>query len=401
MRILMINTCNYGSTGNIMRQIADTVRKAGGTAVICYPKSRSNATKQQPEDIVIGNRLSRNIHLLLAKFTGLNGCFSFFSTLHFLRKVNKWQPDMIHLHNLHNCYINLPLLFRYLKRTNIPVLWTLHDCWSFTGQCPYFTMVKCDKWQRGCYDCPQTHVYPASHVDQTRLMWKLKRKWFCGVKNLTIVTPSYWLAQLVKQSFLKDYSVKVIHNGINLNVFHPIASDFRTQYSIPENKPILLGVAFDWGKRKGLDVFIELAERFGEAAQIVLVGTDSTIDAQLPTTIVSIHRTQNQQELAEIYSAADVFVNPTREDNFPTVNLEALACGTSVITFDTGGSPECIDETCGMVVPCDDVNALEKAIQHVIAEKPFSSEACRQRAEQFDMRDKFAEYVDLYRLSMD
>lgn len=160
---------------------------------------------------------------------------------------------------------------------------------------------------------------------------------------------------------------------------------------------IVLGVAFGWGARKGLDVFIRLAEDLGDRFQIVLVGTDTHIDAQLPANIISIHRTQDQHELAEIYSAADVFVNPTREENFPTVNMEALACGTPVITFKTGGSPEIIDETCGMVVPCDDIQALEDAIRYVVKEKPFSTESCRKRAEQFDMRDKFAEYVNLYR----
>ncbi len=163
-----------------------------------------------------------------------------------------------------------------------------------------------------------------------------------------------------------------------------------------DNRHTVLGVAFDWGLRKGLDVFLKLAEALGAEYQIMLVGTDEDVDRRLPDNIISIHRTQNQCELAEIYSAADVFVNPTREENFPTVNMEALACGTPVITFKTGGSPEIIDETCGMVVPCDDAAALENAIRYVVQNKPFSEECCRRRAEQFDMRDKFAEYVQLY-----
>ncbi len=382
MRTLSINSCNFGSTGNIMRQIAETAKRAGAETLICYPRSRSNAKKQSPGDLLIGNRISRNVHLKLAQLTGLNGMFSVFSTLAFLRKVDKWQPDIIHLHNLHNCYINLPLLFRFLKRKHIAVVWTLHDCWAMTGKCPYFTMVKCGRWKTGCFHCPQRKGYPETLVDQSRFM--------------TIVTPSQWLANIVKQSYLKGYPVRVINNGIDLNVFKPVQSGFRAKHCIPADKPILLGVAFDWGKRKGLDAFLRLAENLGDAYQIVLVGTDESTDAQLPKNIISIHRTQNQCELAEIYSAAGVFVNPTREENFPTVNMEALACGTPVITFKTGGSPEIIDETCGMVVPCDDAAALENAIRYVVQNKPFSEEHCRRRSEQFDMRDKFAEYVQLY-----
>lgn len=396
MRIASINSCNFGSTGNIMLQIAETAKRTGAETLVCYPRSRSNAKKQSHGDLLIGNRISRNVHLKLSQLTGLNGMFSVFSTLAFLRKVDKWQPDIIHLHNLHNCYINLPLLFRFLKRKHIAVVWTLHDCWAMTGKCPHFSMVKCERWKTGCFHCPQRKGYPEAMVDQSRLMWKLKKKWFTGVENMTIVTPSQWLANLVKQSYLKDYPVRVINNGIDLNVFKPIQSGFREKHCIPADKPILLGVAFGWGKRKGVDVFLRLAENLGDAYQIVLVGTDESIDVQLPKNIISIHRTQKPQELAEIYSAADVFVNPTREENFPTVNMEALACGTPVITFKTGGSPEIIDESCGVVVSCDDVVALEDTIRHALQEYPFSAENCRERANQFDMRYKFAEYVQLY-----
>ena len=221
-----------------------------------------------------------------------------------------------------------------------------------------------------------------------------KKELFSGL-DLTIITPSEWLAGLVKESFLKDYPVKVIHNGIDLSIFKPTESDFRAKYNC-EDKFILLGVAFGWGKRKGLDVFIELSKRLDERFQIVLVGTDENVDKQLPNNIISIHRTQNQKELAEIYTAADLFVNPTREENFPTVNIEALACGTPILTFKTGGSPEILDETCGCVVGKDDVEGLHGEINRIYTEKSFSKEACLARAAKFDMNDKFEEYVDLY-----
>ena len=275
------------------------------------------------------------------------------------------------------------------------VVWTLHDCWAMTGQCPHFAMIKCDKWKTGCHHCPQYRQYPQSYVDRTKTMWKFKKKWFTGVRNMTIVTPSHWLAELVKESFLKEYPVRVIHNGIDLSVFRPTESDFREKYHC-ENKHLVLGVAFDWGQRKGLDVFIELARRLGSDYKIVLVGTDEKVEQVLPDNIISIRRTQNQKELAEIYSVSDVFVNPTREDTFPTVNLEALACGTPVVTFRTGGSPECIDENCGCVVETNNVDILEQEIRRICNEKPFSEAACIRRAAGFDMRDRFEEYVRLY-----
>lgn len=396
MNIIHINSFNIGSTGNIMIQLADAARERGDNVYICCPSCPDNWKKKLDHQIYIGNYFSKRVHQKLFEYTGYNDCFSVLSTINFLRKLKTLQPNIIHLHNLHNCYINLPILFRYIKRNNIKVVWTLHDCWALTGQCPYFTLAKCDKWKTGCHDCPQIHVYPSAIVDRTKTMWKLKKKWFTGVENMTIVTPSQWLADLVKQSYLKEYPVKVIHNGIDLSVFKPTPSDFREKHGISPEKKVLLGVAFGWGRRKGLDVFIELAKRLSNEYQIVLVGTDENTDKLLPENVISIHRTENQQQLAEIYTAADVFVNPTREENYPTVNMESLACGTPVITFTTGGSPEIPDVTCGSVVPVDDIDALEAEIVRVCTQRPYTREACLKRAQTFDMNDRFEEYVKLY-----
>lgn len=398
MKILSINSSNFGSTGNIMLNISDNATENMHMAWTACPDGRSQRKKHRNNHIFIGNRLSRNLHLKCAELTGLNGCFSQLSTRKFLKVVDEYKPDIIHLHNLHNCCINLPMLFKYIKKHNIPVVWTLHDCWSFTGHCPYFTMVKCDKWKTGCHDCPSYKDYPVSLFDNSKKMYQLKKKWFTGVPNMTIVTPSQWLANLVKESYLKDYPIKVIHNGIDLEVFKSTPSNFRQKNGIDDGKYIVLGVAFGWGKRKGLDVFVELAGRLdSEKYQIILVGTDDNVDKQLPPNILSIHRTQNQKELAEIYTAADLFVNPTREEVLGMVNIEALACGTPVVTFNTGGSPECIDDTCGKVVPMDDLNALYNEILNICMKTPFTSNACIKRASLFDMNEKFKEYIDLYR----
>jgi glycosyltransferase involved in cell wall biosynthesis len=302
---------------------------------------------------------------------------------------------VIHLHNLHGWFINLPLLFRYIKKHDIPVIWTLHDCWSFTGHCPYYDMVNCDRWRTGCHHCSQFRRYPGTWFDYSATMFRKKRRWFTGVKHMTVVTPSKWLADQVQCSYLGDYSVKVINNGVDLQVFQQDGADIRQRLQI-DGKYMILGVAYEWDARKGLDVFTALAQRLGPDYRIVLVGTDERVDAQLPKEIISIHRTQNQRELAQLYSAADVFVNPTREENFPTVNMEALACGTPVVTFATGGSPEIIDEHCGIAVPKNDEQALENAIRRICQERSFTPEACRRRAGEFTQERFTAEYMDLY-----
>ncbi len=395
MKIMSINSVNYGSTGNIMLQINRQAGQCGMETKAAYMKCRTNLKKKADNDLLIGTILENNLHLQLGRLTGYNGCFSQLGTWLFLRKVSKFKPDLIHLHNLHNCYINLPMLFSYIKRNHIPVVWTLHDCWAFTGQCPHFTMAACSRWKTGCGNCSQYKMYPAARVDRTKRMWELKRNWFTGVENLTIVTPSQWLADLVKESFLKEYPVKVINNGIDLSVFKPTKSNFREMYHL-ENKKVILGVAFGWGEKKGLDAFIDLCDRLPEDYRGVLVGTDDNIDRVIPEKILSIHRTSNPQELAEIYTAADVFFNPTREENYPTVNMEALACGTPVVTFRTGGSAEIIDEHCGISVPCDDLDAAERAVRSICEKNTISRDACLSRAGSFDASVHFKEYVELY-----
>ena len=230
--------------------------------------------------------------------------------------------------------------------------------------------------------------------DKSQYLFEKKKEILTGL-DLTIITPSNWMADQVKQSFLNIYDVKVIHNGINLSVFRPAESDFRKRYGL-EDKFVILGVAFGWGERKGLDVFVELSRRLDDRFKIVLIGTNDDIDKQLPENIVSIHRTQNQAELAEIYTAADLLVNPTREENYPTVHMESLACGTPVLSFATGGCAEMLDDTCGMTVPKNDIDAMEKAIVRILEEKPFSAEACIQKATEFREDDRFKEYVKLY-----
>ena len=392
MRILEINTVNFGSTGHIMLRIADLARSEGHEAVCSFYARRNKPADENT--IYIGNKNSHNLHKKFSKYTGYNGRLSIISTWNFLRKVKKFKPDIIHIHNLHDRFINVPMLFKFIKKNNIKVIWTLHDCWSFTGQCVHFTIAGCDKWKTGCHDCPQIHVYPASNVDRTKKMWELKKKWFTGVKDMTIVTPSVWLSNLVKESYLKDYPVKVINNGIDLGVFKPTESDFRVKHDL-DGKFIILGAASIWETRKGIDVFIELAKRLDDRFKIVLVGTNDEDDKILPDNIISIHRTSDRKELAEIYSSADLFFNPTREENYPTVNMESIACGTPVMTFKTGGSPEIIDDKTGVVVE-DNIDVIEQKIMNIYETRPFKLSDLEERAKNFSADDKFAQYLRLF-----
>lgn len=394
MKILSVNLGNYSSTGSIAQGIKQEAERHGMEYVLAYPFDPQNKPSRE-EDFLIGNRLGRRMSIALGMVTGYNGCFSVFSTRSLLRRIDQYHPDILHFHNLHNNYINLPMLFRYVKKRKIKVVWTLHDCWSFTGQCPYFDMVGCEKWKTGCHSCPKYTEYPKALVDNTKRMWHLKKKWFNGVENLTFVTPAEWLASMVKQSFLDSYPVRVINNGIDLSVFKPLdAETARERYGLTSKK-IVLGVAFDWSERKGIDVFAELARRLPDDYQIVLVGMHDEARKLLPENVLALGRVP-AKELAELYAMADVFANPTRDEVFGLVNVEALACGTPGITFNSGGSPECYDETCGAVVDCGDIDALEKEIIRICTEKPYSAEACIARAKQFDKNLKFREYCDLY-----
>lgn len=392
MKVISINLGNAGSTGGIARNIKRYAGEKGIEVYTAYPDSASTLPLED-HDILIGKDFFRKVSRKLAVFTGLNGCFAPFATLRLIHRMKKIRPDVLHLHNLHHSYINLPMLFRYIRRSGVKVIWTLHDCWAFTGQCPHFTMVKCDKWKTGCHNCPQIHIYPEAAVDQTRLMWKRKRRWFTGIDNLHFVTPSRWLANLVRQSYLKDYDVQVIHNGIDLTIFRPMPGNFRETHHY-DDKHLILGVAFFWEKRKGYDIFLRLADDLSDDYQIVLVGDAGSLPRH--DKIHYINRTHDQNEMVQLYSCADLLANPTREDTFPTVNIEALACGTPVLTFQTGGSPEIPDSSCGSVVDCDDYEAFKAEIIRICTQKPYRREDCIKRAGEFTVSGMLEKYIELY-----
>lgn len=388
MKVLQINSVPYGSTATISCSIAKLVMESGSEAEAAFGYSYHPI--QNFDFIKIGGYWNKAIHLGLSRLTGRHGVFSRIATYQFLRKVKQYDPDIIHLHNLHGWYINIPMLVAYINKYNKHVVWTLHDCWALTGHCPHYDMIGCDKWKNECHDCPIYNKYPKSYIDSSKRMHKLKKNWFGSIKNLTIVTPSEWLMKQVKLSYLKDKKCAVINNGIDLDKFRVISDINKSK-----DKFKLIAVSFGWDEKKGLDAIIELSKLLDDNYEITLVGTDDNVDKILPSSIKSIHRTQNQDELVRLYNESDVFINCTREENFPTVNIEAIACGLPVVTFNTGGSPEIIDETCGIVVPKNDVQAMACAIKQ-LSTNPLSKEACRKRALKYDQSEKFEEYIKLY-----
>lgn len=321
------------------------------------------------------------------------------ATKKLVSQIEKINPQIIHLHNIHGYYLNTEILFSFLKKKNMPVVWTLHDCWPITGHCVHFDFTGCEKWKTECSRCPQKTIYPASYlIDRSEKNFNQKKDLFSSLTNITLVPVSNWLENILKESFLRNTPVKVIHNGINTEIFQTIIDRTIFEKYKLADKFIILGVASIWNARKGLVDFIELSERLSSKFQIILIGLTKNQIKSLPRNMLGIEKTENVQQLVELYSGSDLFLNPTYEDNFPTTNLEAMACGTPVITYRTGGSPEAISGNTGIVVEKGDLNGIISAIGQIYEKgKSYYTNACVSRIRQFyNMEDKYQEYIELY-----
>lgn len=396
MKVLEINSvCGIRSTGRICTDLAEVLQMAGHECRVAYGRE-TVPEKYREIAIRIGDENQVKWHGLMSRLFGHSGFYSKTATKKFLKEIDRYAPDLVHLHNLHGYYLHLGVLFQYLKEKQIPVVWTLHDCWPFTGHCAHFTEAKCMQWKTRCTHCIKTKSYPTCWFgDNVKRNFEEKRQLFTQLPHMTLVTPSQWLAGLVKQSFLKKYPVEVIPNGIDLKVFCPTQGSFRKKYQL-ENKHIVLGVASAWGHSKGLYDFIELKKMLPENCQIVLVGLTAAQIAKVPEGILCIERTDNVQELEEIYSSADVFVNPSRQETMGLVTVEALACGTPCVVYNATAVPEVVDETCGSVVEAGNLKRLQREIERIIHERPYSRESCQQRAAQYEKNRQFYRYIELY-----
>lgn len=416
MRIVQINTFPHKATGSIMMNIHQLLKNNGHQSYVVWGRGRK---ANNEDEFSITDDVGVKLHGIYTRIFDRTGFASISATKKLLTYLDVIKPEIIHIHNLHGYYLNIRMLSEYIRKKQIKVVWTFHDCWPFTGHCAYFELVGCEKWKKGCHHCEQLKTYPISYLcDNSLKNWKDKRKLFSELE-ITVIVPSNWLWNLVKQSFFKDYPIKVIHNGINLDVFNYQETDtaIKNKYGLGEKK-IILGVASEWTERKGLNDFIQLATYVGDEFQIILVGlTKKQID-KLPEGVAGFERTSNVHELVQLYSAADIFFNPTYEDNFPTTNIEALACGTPVVTYDTGGSPEALIEginqyglrvgaiiqketTCkvNMLKVAGTIKEVSRVQKQHFCDKSNSLNekmVCRNIAKNFSMNLKLSEYIALY-----
>ena len=420
MRIAQINVTAALSTGRIAVELCRLAGREGHQAILCH--AREHAPADVPS-IRIGNRLDTLMHIGLSRLTDRAGFFSLRATHDFIRELEAFDPEIIHLHNVHGSYLNLPMLFEYLKTKKIPVVWTLHDCWAYTGHCAYYTTAKnappleggkrrraethtlgCDRWMGGCGDCVLLHSYPKSYfVDQSDRNWKEKKELFTGVEHLVLTTPSEWLQSEVKQSFLQDYPVYVLPNGLDLTAFHPCEDEEYMDYVIRSygldrsgGRKIVLSVAAIWDERKGLEDLIELADKLGDEYCVAAVGVAPEQLSRLRhTRVMGIRRTGNLNDLCALYTACDVYVSVSHEETMGMTLVEALACGTQVICYNATAMPEIVTDEVGEVVELGDTAAMAEAVRR-LCQEPRSSRACQARAGDYESSKRFAAYLRLY-----
>ena len=403
LKILQINVClNVLSTGRITEQIGLKIMEKGWNS---YVLTYGPLKESQSYVIKVTGWLDRYIHRVINRFFDAQGYGSYFATKIALKRIKQINPDIIHLQNIHDCWLNHKLLFDYIRENNKPVVWTFHDCWAFTGHCAYFDDVECMRWENGCFECPLKNRLS---LDLSNYNFRRKKKLFGGMKNMTIVPVSFWLEEITKDSFLGKFNVTTIHNGIDIQSFKPRKSNLR-EILYTGKKFVLLGVSACWGESKGLYDFVELSKDPNYV--VILIGLPESFKNQIPNDIITIERTDSQEQLAEYYSMADVFVNPTYHDNYPTVNLEAIACGTPMVGYNSGGNPEALYEEvgtgyvlnpqCGIIVERGNFEALHNAIESLRNEdegmRLARRGACRKHAEKYFDKDKcYERYIDLY-----
>ena len=379
-KVLYINSvCGFGSTGRI---VADLTKTDDYESLVCFGRKKDFANVNSFQFANFFDNAFGAIRTILFD-NNLNICTN--ATRRLIKKIKEYNPDIIHLHNIHGYYVNVEMLINFLKEYGKPVVWTMHDCWAFTGYCSDAYYVNCEKYQKECKNCDHWFAYPFSIFKQnvTKDFHK-KKKLFKDFDNLTIVTPSRWLGGICNLSFLRNKKIVTVNNGIDLNDFKP---------SKEKNKKFtVLAVASFWTKDKGSEDLNKLVKLLDKDIEVVVVGNGSDkIEG-----VKSISHTNNKAELVDLYSSAHVLINPTLDDNFPSVNIESIACGTPVITYRTGGSPEIIDGKTGVVVNKGNYRAMAEVINSLYKNYYFKSEDCVERSKRYSKEVMKKEYQKLY-----
>lgn len=396
LKLLQINVAaNWGSHGRIAEEIGLEAMAQGWESYIAYGR---HANPSKSHIVKIGDLFDHCLHGAQSLLLDRHGLASCGPTKKLIREIEQIKPDLIHLHNIHGFYLNYPILFRYLSTVDIPVVWTLHDCWAFTGHCAWPIHGHCDRFQEQCCHCPlQSKGYPKSFLlDRSRSNFKLKKRYFRSLQDLHLVTVSRWLEQQVRLSFMQDMDIRTIYNGLDTEVFRPSGTP---PTSVTDGHPLVLGVCNAWYDWKGLDDMAALREILPDDYEVMVVGVNEDQMHRLPEGITCIRRTDSVSQLAEIYSQADVFVNPSKVESFGMTTAEALSCGTPSIVYDTSACPEVVDNLTGRVVPLGDVNALAKAVMEIcsLPGREAMRQACRERAIRlFNRQDRYKEYLQLY-----
>ena len=390
MKVLFVNSvCGFGSTGKIVERLAREVVSTGGEALVCYGRKDYSGNVNA---VKITTKTENYINGLSARLFDNEGLGGKAPTKRLIKIIEEFKPDIIHLHNLHGYYLNIKTLFTYLAKTDIKIVWTLHDCWAFTGHCAHFDYVKCEKYKTGCEKCPNKKEYPSSKLlDNSKRNYRVKKELVQSIKkeNMVYVVPSKWLKGKIDNSFLKDFESRVLYNGIDLTNFS------LDKAKTNEQSKTVLAVASVWTEKKGYKDVVELAKRVSGEYKVVMVGvSDKQVEELKDTDVVAIKRTSSQKELATLYQNAMVFINPTYEDNFPTTNIEALATGTPIITYNTGGSVEVIDNN-GYIVKQGNVADLINKIR-LVEKQNFDRKAISDKARQFSDGNMANNYMDLY-----
>lgn len=393
MKVIMINSVyGHGSTGKIVLNLCEMLENKNERALVLYGRGNNC---QDERAIKVSTKLGVYKHVLLARAFDKAGFFSAKETNNIISIIKEYNPDIIHLHNMHGYYVNIQILLDFLGGTDIPIVWTLHDCWAITGHCTYFSYAECNKWKTKCNHCKQKKKYPMSVLlDNSLRNFEIKKKAYSKVTNITIVCVSKWLASVVKDSILATKRIEVIYNGLDMNKFRPTKSNIREKLGI-RDKYMFLCVSDDWDERKGVaDIFL-LSKKIGSKAVVVVIGANKKQRESFPENVIGIEKTWNQQELIEYYSAADVFFNPSREETFGMVTVEAMACGTPVIVYDTTACKELVDVNCGIVLPYLQLNRTP--VEQLFLDKSKYSSACRKRAVSlFDENICYENYYHLY-----